>query len=60
MKGILNLPIPKTVRNIGIAEVIIEGVDLVNKVWKYEVRDNKVVKAVEKMKWVGVKMLRDK
>jgi len=32
VKGILNLPIPKTVRNIGIAEVIIEGVDLVNKV----------------------------
>ena len=41
------------------AEVIIEGVDLLDKVRKCEVKDNEVVKAVEEMKRTGVKMLRD-
>jgi len=40
-------------------EVIIERVDLLEKVRQSRVKDNKVVKAVEKMKQVGVKMLRD-
>jgi len=40
-------------------EVIIEGMDLLDKVRKYEARDGKVVKAVEEMKQAGMKMLRD-
>ena len=47
------------VKRIQVAEVIIEGVDLLNKVRKCEVRDDKVVKVVEEMKQAGVKMLRD-
>jgi len=41
------------------AEVIVKKVDLLDKVRKYEARDNEVVKAVEEMKQAGVKMLRD-
>jgi len=41
------------------AEVIIEGVDLLDKVRKCEIKDNEVVKAVEEMKRAGVKILRD-
>jgi len=37
----------------------VEGVDLLEKVKQSKVKDNKVVKAVEEMKWAGVKMLRD-
>jgi len=40
-------------------EVIIEGVNLLEKVRQLEVKNNRVVKAVEEMKWTGVKMLRD-
>jgi len=40
-------------------EVIVEGVDLLEKVRKSKVKDNKVVKTVEEMKQVGVKMLRN-
>ena len=39
--------------------MIIEGVDLLDKVRKCEARDNKVVKAVEKIKQAGIKILRD-
>jgi len=46
-------------KNIQVTEVIIEGVDLLDKVRKCEVRDHKVVKVVEEMKQAGVKMLRD-
>ena len=41
------------------AEVIIEGVDLLDKVRKSEAKDDEIVKAVEEMKRAGVKMLRD-
>jgi len=41
-------------------EVIVEGVDLLEKIRQSRVRDDKVVKAVEEMKQVGVKVLRDK
>ena len=41
-------------------EIIIEGVDLLEKVKQSKVKNDKVVKAVEKMKQAGVKMLRDK
>jgi len=37
-------------KRIRIAEVIIEEVDLLDKVRKCKVRDNEVVKAVEEMK----------
>ena len=47
------------VKRIRMAEVVIEGVDLLDKVRKYEARDDKVMKAVEEMKQAGVKMLRD-
>jgi len=40
--------------------VVIEGIDLLEKIRKSEAKDNKVVKAVEEMKQVGIKMLRDK
>ena len=39
--------------------VIVEGVDLLKKIRQSRVRNNEVVKAVEKMKRVGVKVLRD-
>ena len=40
-------------------EIIVDRVDLLEEVRKSKVKDDKVVKAVEKMKQVGVKMLRD-
>jgi len=48
------------VRATQVAEVIINGVDLLEKIRKSEAKDNKVVKAVEEMKWAGVKILRNK
>jgi len=47
-------------RRVRTAEVIIEGVDLLDKVRKSETKDDEVVKVVEEMKRTGVKMLRDK
>jgi len=47
------------VRKTEKVEVIIEGIDLLEKVRKSKVKDNKVVKVVEEMKQAGVKMLRD-
>jgi len=47
-------------KNIQIEEVIVEGVDILERIRKSEARDNEVVKAVEEMKKAGVKMLRDK
>jgi len=40
-------------------EIIVDKVDLLEKVRKSKVKDNKVVKVVEEMKRAGVKMLRD-
>ena len=48
------------VRRIERVEVIVKGVDLLEKVRKSKVKDDEVVKAVEKMKQAGVKILRDK
>jgi len=47
------------VRRMERVEVIIEGVDLLEKVRESKVKNNKVVKAVEEMKRAGVKMLKD-
>ena len=42
-----------------VIEVVIEGVDILDKIRKSEARDDEVVKAVEEMKLTGVKVLRD-
>jgi len=47
------------VRRTDRVEVIIERVNLLEKVKQSRVKDDKVVKAVEEMKWTEVKMLRD-
>jgi len=47
------------VRRIEAVKIIVDGVDLLEKVRKSKVKDDKVVKAVEEMKQAGVKMLRD-
>ena len=48
------------VRKTEKVEVIIEKVDLLEKVRWLKVKDNEVVKAVEEMKQAWIKMLRDK
>ena len=47
------------VKRAEIVEIIVDGVDLLEKVRKSKVKDDEVVKAVEEMKRAGVKMLRD-
>ena len=47
------------VRKTEKVKVIVEGVDLLEKVRKSKVKDDKVVKAVEEMKQTRVKMLRN-
>ena len=47
------------VRAIQVIEVVIEGVDLLEKIRKSEAKDDKVIKAVEEMKQAEVKILRD-
>ena len=42
-----------------VAEVIIDGEDLLEKIRSSGARDDEVVKVVEEMKQVGVKILRD-
>jgi len=51
---------PEWVRNIQVGEVIVEEIDILERIRKLEARDNEVVKAVEEMKKAGVRMLRDK
>ena len=41
-------------------EIIVDRVDLLEEVRKSKVKNDKMVKAVEEMKWAGVKMLRNK
>jgi len=40
-------------------EVIVEGVDLLEKVKQSKIKDNKMIKTVEEIKQAGVKILRD-
>jgi len=47
------------VERIRVIEVVIEEVDLLDKVRKCKAKDDEVVKAVEEMKQARVKMLRD-
>ena len=42
------------------AEIVIEEVDLLEKIKKSDAKDNKVIKVVEEIKQAGIKMLRDK
>ena len=42
------------------AEIVIEEIDLLEKIRKSEAKDDEVIKVVEEMKWAGVKILRDK
>jgi len=48
------------IRAMQVVKVIIDGVDLLEKIKGLETKDDEVVKAVKEMKWAGVKMLRDK
>jgi len=48
------------IKRMEAVEIIVDGVDLLEEVRKSKVKDDEVVKAVEEMKWAGVKMLRDK
>ena len=43
-----------------VTEVVIEGVDLLEEIRKLDAKDDKLIKAIEKIKQAGVKMLRDK
>jgi len=48
------------VRAIQVIEIIIKEINLLEKIKKSKVKDNKVIKVVEEMKQAGVKMLKDK
>ena len=48
------------VRKMEMIEIIVDGVDLLEKVRKSKVKDDEVVKVVEEMKRAGIKVLRDK
>jgi len=47
------------VKRIRVGEVIVEGVDILDRIRKSGAKDNEVVKVVEEMKKAGIKMLRD-
>ena len=47
-------------RAMQVMEVVIEGVDLLEKIRKSDVKDNEVIKVVEKMKQTRVKISRNK
>ena len=48
------------VRVIQVIKIIIKEINLLEKIKKSKVKDNKVIKVVEEMKQAGVKMLKDK
>jgi len=47
------------VRAMQVEEVIIEGIDIIEKIKKLEAKDDEVIKEVEEMKCADVKVLRD-
>ena len=47
-------------RAVQVSEVVIEGVDVLDKIRKSGIKDDKVIKVVEEIKRAGVKVLRDK
>ena len=48
------------VRRTEKVKIIVEGVNLLEKVRQSKVKDDKVIKVVKKIKWARVKILRDK
>jgi len=50
---------PEWVKSIRAEEVIVKGIDILEKIRKSEAKDDEVIKAVKEMKKAGVKMLRD-
>ena len=50
---------PEWMQRIRAGEVIVEGIDILEKIRKSEAKDDEVIKAIEEIKKVGVKMLRD-
>ena len=50
---------PQWIKSIRTGEVIVEGIDILEKIRKSKAKDDEVIKAVEEMKKTGVKMLRD-
>ena len=50
---------PEWIKQVRVEEVIVEGVDVLERIRKLEARDDEVIKAVEEIKQAGVKMLRD-
>ena len=44
---------------VEVSEVVIDGVDVLDRIRKSKAKDDEVVKAVEEMKQAGVKVLRD-
>ena len=47
------------VKRIRVGEVMVEGVDILDRIRKSGAKDDEVVKVVEEMKKAGIKMLRD-
>jgi len=47
------------VRKTEAVKIVVDGIDLLEEVQKSKVKDDEVVKAIEEMKQVRVKMLRD-
>jgi len=45
---------------VQVEKVLIEGVDILERIQKLKIKDNEVVKAVEEIEKIGVKILRDK
>ena len=39
---------------------MVDRIDLLEKIRKSNIKDDKVIKAMKEMKWAGVKILRDK
>ena len=46
-------------RKIRVSKVIVEGVDILEKIKNSEAKDDEMIKAIEEMKKAEVKMLRD-
>ena len=42
-----------------VSEVVIDRVDILDKIRRSKAKDDEVIKVVEEMKWAGVKVLRD-
>ena len=49
---------PEWVQRIQAGEVIVEGIDILEKIRKSEAKDDEVIKAVEEIKRANVKVLR--